>query len=313
MRSLLFVPADSVKKLSKAMASGADALIIDLEDSVAASAKPGARATAADFILEAKKAAVRPRLIVRVNALDTGLTDDDIGTIMRAAPDAVMLPKAAGGKDVQHLGTKLAVAEARNGVADGATKIIAIATETADAHFRAGQLQELQRAAGCADMGGGRFVRRYCVRSQPGCRWYFYQPLPPGPRHAAVCGRISPRAGCRYGLCGFPQRCRPARRMRGGARATASPRKWRFIPRRSRSSMTYSRRMKKQFTAHSALLQLLRKTPAWALSAWMARWLTSRISCVPSVCWRARKQRGLFNAAYPPGGRSIENNSLTTA
>ncbi|MGL4322670.1 MAG: HpcH/HpaI aldolase/citrate lyase family protein [Beijerinckiaceae bacterium] len=138
MRSLLFVPADSAKKLSKGLTSGADALIIDLEDSVAASAKAGARATATDFILEAKKAAVRPRLIVRVNALDTGLTDDDVGTIMRAAPDAIMLPKAAGGRDVQHLGTKLAVAEARNGVADGATKIIAIATETADAIFGLG-------------------------------------------------------------------------------------------------------------------------------------------------------------------------------
>ncbi|MGL5735972.1 MAG: HpcH/HpaI aldolase/citrate lyase family protein, partial [Beijerinckiaceae bacterium] len=135
MRSLLFVPGDSEKKLAKGLGSGADALIIDLEDSVAASRKAEARRIATAFIRTAREQPQRPRLIVRVNALDTGMTDEDVGAVMAAAPDAIMLPKANGGADVQQLGNKLAVAEARHGMADGATKIIAIATETAQAIF----------------------------------------------------------------------------------------------------------------------------------------------------------------------------------
>lgn len=138
MRSLLFVPGDSAKKMGKGMTIGADALIIDLEDSVAASEKINARAIAADFIRESKQVTKRPRLIVRVNALDTGLIDDDIAAMLAAVPDAIMLPKATGGADVQQLGAKLAVAEARHGLADGATKIIPIATETAEAIFGLG-------------------------------------------------------------------------------------------------------------------------------------------------------------------------------
>lgn len=138
MRSMLFVPGDSPKKLAKGMSSDADALIIDLEDSVAATEKANARAIASDFIRDAQREAARPRLIVRVNALDTGLTGEDVDAVLAAAPDAIMLPKARGGADVQHLGAKLAVAEARHGLPDGATKIIPIATETAEAIFGLG-------------------------------------------------------------------------------------------------------------------------------------------------------------------------------
>ena len=138
MRSLLFVPGDSAKKLGKGLTSGADALIVDLEDSVAASEKAKARRIAAGFIRELRAEKQRPRLIVRVNALDSGLTDDDVAAVMAAAPDAIMLPKATGGADVQQLGAKLAVAEARNNLPDGVTTIIPIATETAEAIFGLG-------------------------------------------------------------------------------------------------------------------------------------------------------------------------------
>ena len=77
MRSLLFVPADSPRKLEKSLESGADALIIDLEDAVALAAKPAARVAAHDFLRATRAAARRPMLIVRVNALDTGLVDAD--------------------------------------------------------------------------------------------------------------------------------------------------------------------------------------------------------------------------------------------
>ena len=139
MRSLLFVPADSAKKLDKAMASGADALIVDLEDSIALDGKARARQSAAAFLRETTIAgASRPYLIVRVNGLQTGLTDADLDAIVSAGPDAIMLPKAQGGAAVAHADAKLAVREAIAGLPDGHVKIIALATETAAALFLAG-------------------------------------------------------------------------------------------------------------------------------------------------------------------------------
>jgi citrate lyase subunit beta/citryl-CoA lyase len=138
MRSLLFVPADDGKKLDKAMASGADALIIDLEDSVAADGKAAARKSAADFLRTAATLANRPRLLVRINGLGTGLADDDLDAVVPARPDAIMLPKAEGGAGVVHADAKLAVREAIAGLPDGHVKIVAIATETASALFLAG-------------------------------------------------------------------------------------------------------------------------------------------------------------------------------
>jgi citrate lyase subunit beta/citryl-CoA lyase len=138
MRSLLFVPGDSPKKLDKGFSSGADCLLIDLEDSVAVGAKPQARATAANFLASARSAEARPRLFVRVNALDSGMIDADLDAVMPQRPDGVMLPKCASGAQVQHLGAKLAVREAESLFPDGSTQIIAIATETAAAIFGMG-------------------------------------------------------------------------------------------------------------------------------------------------------------------------------
>jgi citrate lyase subunit beta/citryl-CoA lyase len=141
MRSLLFVPGDSARKLEKSLQVGTDALILDLEDSVALSEKDAARRTTAAFLNEARRAASRPRLFVRVNALSTGLTDADLDGVMPSAPDGIMLPKAIGGKDVAHLGAKLAVREAEYGLEDGGTRIIAIATETAQSLFVLGSIE----------------------------------------------------------------------------------------------------------------------------------------------------------------------------
>jgi citrate lyase subunit beta/citryl-CoA lyase len=138
MRSLLFVPADSERKFEKAMGSGASALILDLEDSVAHTNKAKAREIASALLREAKTRANRPALYVRVNALDTGLTDTDLDGVMREGPDGIFLPKSLNGADVQHLAAKLAVREAEYGLADGQTRIVAIATETAQAIFGLG-------------------------------------------------------------------------------------------------------------------------------------------------------------------------------
>lgn len=138
MRSLLFVPGDSRRKLDKALGSGADALLIDLEDSVALDAKAEARSVTAGFLEEAKGLAERPRLYVRVNGLTTGLTDADLDGVMGGGPDGIVLPKAVGGADAAHLGAKLAVREAEFGLEDGATRILAIATENALGVFALG-------------------------------------------------------------------------------------------------------------------------------------------------------------------------------
>lgn len=127
MRSLLFVPGDSERKLAKGLASGADVLIVDLEDSVAAENKAAAREIAAAFIASATEG---PAIYVRVNDLSTGLTDDDLTAMMKAAPAGIMLPKSNSAEDVGRLGVRLRVHEAENGLADGATKIIPIITET---------------------------------------------------------------------------------------------------------------------------------------------------------------------------------------
>jgi citrate lyase subunit beta/citryl-CoA lyase len=138
MRSLLFVPADGGSKLDKALASGADAVIVDLEDSIVPERKEAARAATAGFLKEAVGRASRPRLLVRVNGIATGLIDADLDAIVPARPDAILLPKAEGGASVIHADAKLAAREAINGIAEGHVKIVAQAIETAAAIFQMG-------------------------------------------------------------------------------------------------------------------------------------------------------------------------------
>lgn len=138
MRSLLFVPGDSERKLQKAVNSGADALILDLEDSVAQSRKPEARATVASFLADTDRTAATPWFIVRINALDTGMSDDDLAAIVSAAPDAVLLPKAGSGADIQDLSARIGVHEAEAGLALGKIRIHALMTETAGGMLAAG-------------------------------------------------------------------------------------------------------------------------------------------------------------------------------
>ena len=138
MRSLLFVPADGGSKLDKAMASGADGVIIDLEDSIAAESKESARKLALDFLKSAQSRKDRPQLLVRINGLDTGMTDADLDAVVPGKPDAVLLPKAEGGATVIHLDAKLTVREALASLAEGEIKILAQTVESPAGLFSAG-------------------------------------------------------------------------------------------------------------------------------------------------------------------------------
>ena len=137
MRSLLFVPADSERKLAKGFACEADVIVVDLEDSVALAKKEAARATAASFI-KSERHNTRARVFVRVNDLSTGLTGADLAAIVKSAPDGIMLPKSNSGQDVQQLSSMLRVQEAENGIEDGKTRILPLITETPAGVFTGG-------------------------------------------------------------------------------------------------------------------------------------------------------------------------------
>ncbi|WP_457936734.1 HpcH/HpaI aldolase/citrate lyase family protein [Mesorhizobium sp. 10J20-29] len=130
MRSWLFVPGDSERKLDKSLASQADVLILDLEDSVAPQNKPQARDMAAGFVAD-RRGETQALLYVRVNDLATGLTDDDLKAVVASRPDGIMLPKCNCGADIQQLSTRLRVLEAENGLPDGSIRIVPLITETA--------------------------------------------------------------------------------------------------------------------------------------------------------------------------------------
>jgi len=138
MRSLLFVPADGGAKLEKAMASGTDAVIIDLEDSITPGRKSFARTATLEFLKHASATKRRPRLLVRINGLDTGMTDADLDAVVPGRPDAIVFPKAEGAPSVVHLDAKLTAREAVAGLPEGEIKILAQAVETAAGLFAAG-------------------------------------------------------------------------------------------------------------------------------------------------------------------------------
>mgnify|MGYP001552324493 CR=1 FL=1 len=125
--TLLFVPGDSEKKQAKCASVGADITILDLEDSVALSRKEDARHVTAAALQD-----VLPQDItrfVRVNALDTGLTRDDLVAVLPAEPDGIVLPKCNGPEDVEALSDMLEALEPQG--RKGKTAVIAIVTETA--------------------------------------------------------------------------------------------------------------------------------------------------------------------------------------
>jgi citrate lyase subunit beta / citryl-CoA lyase len=136
LRSLLFVPGDSERKFAKAKDSGADALILDLEDSVAPPQKAVAREHVAKLLDDAS-----PRswsLFVRVNALDSGMALVDLAAVVRPGLDALLIPKANGAEDITCFGHYLDAFETKAGMPLGSIKMAVVATETAKAMFALG-------------------------------------------------------------------------------------------------------------------------------------------------------------------------------
>lgn len=129
LKSLLFVPGDRPDRMAKAALTQADALILDLEDSVTLAAKPAARAAIATFLAEPRRQA----LFVRVNPLDSGMIGDDLAAIVPAGPDGIVLPKAEGGASLAALAAMLPQTIA----------IIPIATETPAAIFALGSYGDI--------------------------------------------------------------------------------------------------------------------------------------------------------------------------
>lgn len=147
-RSYLFAPADSPKKMEKAFSSGADAVILDLEDSVAEAAKADARLTVAEFIA-AKAQAGGVELWVRINPLATEHARADVAAVVAAGPAGIVLPKPDSANDARMLAAMLRDEEKRAGLTDGAIRILPIATETPKSVFNLHTYAEdVERLAG---------------------------------------------------------------------------------------------------------------------------------------------------------------------
>jgi len=214
MRSQLFIPADDEKKLGKGVASGADALILDLEDSVSAPRKVAARAVAAQYIAATRPLERRPLLYVRVNALDTPYWEQDLAGVIGSRPDGVVLPKARSGADVHTLSIALNHAEERAGAPKGTTRIVALTTEVPISLLQM-HIRRVQRATGGHNLGCRGFVRRHRRLRQPGSGRTLDLPLSARAQPLPVHGRGRQRAADRHRVRQFPRRGGPARRGDG--------------------------------------------------------------------------------------------------
>jgi citrate lyase subunit beta/citryl-CoA lyase len=128
-RSFLFVPADSERKMRKAEGVGADALILDLEDSVAESARPDARIRACEYL------SGKDNVWVRINPIDTDDAQADLEGVMPSVPAGIVLPKPRNAAAAIELGERLLVLESTHGITPGSTKILPLCTEHPEAMF----------------------------------------------------------------------------------------------------------------------------------------------------------------------------------
>lgn len=137
IRSWLFVPGDSARKQEKAATSGADALVLDLEDSVTPALLPQARERVRDFLTSRPQRCAQ-QIWVRVNALSSGRLPEDLAAVMAGAPEGIVLPKVSFAREALEVGRQLSRLEREHDCPPGATKLLVIATETAQSLFALG-------------------------------------------------------------------------------------------------------------------------------------------------------------------------------
>lgn len=143
IRSFLFIPGDSEKKLGKVDDCGADAVILDLEDAVAPANKPRAREMVAAFLAERPPERRGPQIWVRINPFDSGMVEMDLTAVMDHAPNGIVQPKAEGPKDVKRLADLIDIHENRQRRVPPRAGILPVATETARAPFQLGGFADL--------------------------------------------------------------------------------------------------------------------------------------------------------------------------
>ena len=231
LRSLLFVPGDSEAKLAGATRHGADALILDLEDSVAPARKSVARGLVADYLRDPARDR-GARCLVRINAIQTGLAWDDLAAVLAARPDGLMLPKG----DPLLLGEleqRLRELEQRLGLEVGALPVWVLATETARGLFTVGQFAGVSARLRGLSWGNEDLAAELGAVNR-GADGQYTGYLPAG-AFAVRAGRRGGRRGCHrrrlHGLTATWTASR-ANARRGGA--TASSVNWPSIPRRCR-------------------------------------------------------------------------------
>jgi len=189
MRSWLFAPGDSGRKMTKASDSAADIVLLDLEDSVSPENKPAARTAVADFL---KTREDKHRIWVRVNPLRSGEIEADLDAIMGAAPGGLFLPKAEGKADVQALDAMLTIREADHGILNRSTHVAALVTETPKAMFHCGDYEGAPRLVamswGAEDLSSALGAR---VQHRPDGS---YMPMYEMARNLCLLGAVA--AGC---------------------------------------------------------------------------------------------------------------------
>jgi citrate lyase subunit beta / citryl-CoA lyase len=137
LRSLLFVPGDSDRKLARGLEAGADALILDLEDAIDPGHRSAARGRIREFLL-AHPQRERTELWVRINPLASADALADLAAIIAARPDGIVQPKTHSADEVIRLGHYLDAFEAQHLLEAGRTRLLPVATETPEALFAMG-------------------------------------------------------------------------------------------------------------------------------------------------------------------------------
>jgi len=167
VRIALFAPGIKERVMTKALESGADAVILDLEDSVPLAAKAEARAMVANVIDRVAAAGPAPAIFVRANATATGLLADDLAAVVRPGLDAVILPKVESVAEIESAAAVLSRHEAASGMPDGAVAII-LMIESALGVYRCYELIKASRRVAATCIGGARDGD---LQTDLGCSW----------------------------------------------------------------------------------------------------------------------------------------------